>query len=48
MAKTKGNIEETIGKIIETVGSVNYGTVTLVIQDGHVVQIEKNEKIRLK
>ena len=48
MAKTKGNIEETIGKIKETVGSVNYGTVTLVIQDGHVVQIEKNEKIRLK
>jgi hypothetical protein len=48
MTKTKGNIEETIGKIKETIASVNYGTVTLVIQDGHVVQIEKNEKIRLK
>ena len=48
MTKTKGNIEEAIEKIKETVASVNYGTVTLVIQDGHVVQIEKNEKIRLK
>ena len=48
MTKTKGNIEETIEKIKETLASVNYGTVTLVIQDGHVVQIEKNEKIRLK
>ena len=48
MVKAKGNIEETIEKIKETIASVNYGTVTLVIQDGHVVQIEKNEKIRLK
>ncbi|AMO86266.1 hypothetical protein B857_01351 [Solibacillus isronensis B3W22] len=46
---TKSNdINETIEKIKETVASVKYGTVTLVIQDGHVVQIEKNEKIRLK
>ncbi|BAK15716.1 YezD family protein [Solibacillus sp. FSL W7-1472] len=46
---TKSNdINETIEKIKDTVASVKYGTVTLVIQDGHVVQIEKNEKIRLK
>jgi hypothetical protein len=49
MTKPKeNNIEETLEKIKETVASVKYGTVTLVIQDGHVVQIEKNEKIRLK
>lgn len=49
MTKQKGtNIEETLDKIKETVASVKYGTVTLVIQDGYVVQIEKNEKIRLK
>ncbi|MBM7664528.1 hypothetical protein JOC25_000984 [Solibacillus kalamii] len=46
---TKSNdINQTIEKIKDTVASVKYGTVTLVIQDGHVVQIEKNEKIRLK
>lgn len=27
---------------------IRYGTVTLVIQDGHIVQIDKKEKIRLK
>lgn len=34
-----------IQKLIE---SVEYGNVTIVIQDGRVVQIEKNEKYRLK
>lgn len=46
---TKSNdVTQTLEKIKDTVASVKYGTVTLVIQDGHVVQIEKNEKIRLK
>lgn len=26
---------------------IRYGTITLVIQDGHVIQIDKNEKVRL-
>ncbi|WP_420826542.1 YezD family protein [Sporosarcina limicola] len=28
--------------------TINYGSITLVVQDNLVVQIEKNEKIRLK
>jgi hypothetical protein len=28
--------------------SVKYGSITLVVQDGKVIQIEKNEKVRLK
>lgn len=28
--------------------SVQYGSITLVIQDGKVIQIEKNEKVRLQ
>jgi hypothetical protein len=27
---------------------MNYGSITFVVQDGKVIQIEKNEKIRLK
>jgi hypothetical protein len=27
--------------------SVRFGTVTLVVQDGRVIQVDKNEKIRL-
>jgi len=28
--------------------AIRFGTVTLVIQDGHVIQIDRSEKIRLK
>jgi hypothetical protein len=27
--------------------SIRFGTVTLVVQDGRVIQVEKNEKIRI-
>lgn len=34
--------------IEELIGSVQYGTISISIQDGKVVQVEKNEKYRLK
>ena len=27
--------------------SIRFGTITLVVQDGRVIQVDKNEKIRL-
>lgn len=48
MSKQKENIETTLENIQEMLASIKFGTITLVIQDGLVVQIEKNEKIRLK
>lgn len=35
----------TIKEFIET---IKYGSVNIVIQDGKIVQVEKNEKLRLK
>lgn len=35
-------------RLKELISSVQYGSVTLVIQDGKVVQIDKNEKMRLR
>jgi hypothetical protein len=35
-------------KIIELLETIQYGSVTIIIQDGKILQIEKNEKIRLK
>ena len=32
----------------EALRAIRFGTVTLVIQDGRVIQIDKSEKIRLK
>ena len=35
------------GKIREALVSIRFGTVTLVVQDGRVIQLDKSEKIRL-
>lgn len=40
--------EEDLKRLVQIVKTVKYGSVTLVIQDGKIVQIEKNEKMRLK
>ncbi len=34
-------------QVREALRLIRFGTVTLVIQDGKVIQIDKNEKIRL-
>jgi hypothetical protein len=39
--------EKTYQEFREILSSLKYGSVTLVIQNGKVVQIEKNEKFRL-
>jgi hypothetical protein len=33
--------------VAHSYGEIRYGSVTLVIQDGHVVQIDKSEKVNL-
>ena len=40
--------EAQLKKIQDTVREIRYGTVTLVIQDGKLIQIDRSEKIRLK
>ncbi|WP_454101211.1 YezD family protein [Metabacillus sp. SLBN-84] len=35
-------------RLKELLGTMNYGSVTLIVQDGKVIQLEKNEKIRMK
>lgn len=42
-----GISEENLNKLLESLKVVKYGSVTLVIQDGVVVQIERNEKMRI-
>ena len=48
MSTRKENIELTLENVKKLVNSIQYGSVTLVIQDNYVVQIKRNEKIRLK
>lgn len=40
--------DDQIQRIRQAVESIRYGTVTLVIQDGRLIQIDRSEKIRLK
>lgn len=41
-------MELSLEKIKAMRDTMRYGTITLIIQDNYVIQIEKNEKIRLK
>ncbi|PFO08321.1 hypothetical protein COJ85_03500 [Bacillus sp. AFS076308] len=40
--------EELITHLENMLVSLKFGSITLVVQDGKIVQIEKNEKVRLK
>jgi hypothetical protein len=40
--------EEEIKLLLEYIDKIKYGSITISIQDGRIVQIEKSEKIRLK
>lgn len=40
--------DDQIQRIWQAAESIRYGTVTLVIQDGRLIQIDRSEKIRLK
>ncbi|MDP4144877.1 MAG: YezD family protein [Bacillota bacterium] len=46
--KSNGISSENLKTLLELVKSTRFGSITLVIQDGVVVQIERNEKMRLK
>ncbi|MBQ3837790.1 MAG: YezD family protein [Treponema sp.] len=47
-SKDKSNIDAALAKAKEIISQIKYGSVSLVVQDGIVVQIESNEKFRLK
>lgn len=37
-----------LGALEELLKNMEYGSITLIIQDGKIVQIDKTEKIRVK
>ena len=42
------NNQEEVKKVLQMIETIKYGSVTVIIQDGKIVQIEKNEKLRIK
>lgn len=45
---TKQNENEQLEMIRKLINSIQYGTISIIVQDGRIVQIEKNEKYRIK
>ena len=49
MPKNDGEKKESYLEIIDRlIRETKYGTVTVIIQDGKVIQVEKTDKIRLQ
>lgn len=40
--------ENSIKKLLQIIDNLEFGSVSITIQDSKIVQIEKNEKIRIK
>jgi hypothetical protein len=32
----------------EALRTIKFGSITLIIQDGHIIQVDKSEKVRLR
>jgi hypothetical protein len=37
-----------ISQLKNMLSSIKFGSITLIVQDGKVIQLEKNEKLRIK
>lgn len=46
--ESKSISDKDLNDLIKLVESIQFGSVTITIKDGKVVQYEKNEKLRLK
>ncbi|PWA09723.1 DUF2292 domain-containing protein [Pueribacillus theae] len=42
------NFDQLSKEILNMLKTLSYGSITIVVQDGKVIQLEKNEKVRLK
>ncbi len=42
------HFDEVSEKIEAMLADMKYGSITIVVQDGKVIQLEKSEKVRLK
>ncbi|MBR5917874.1 MAG: YezD family protein [Lachnospiraceae bacterium] len=48
MAEIKKDVSENyLEEVKKAVKEIKYGSLTLIIQDGKVIQIDKTEKVRL-
>lgn len=46
--KRRDTLEEITDRIREMLSTMQFGSITLVVQNGKVIQLEKSEKVRLR
>jgi hypothetical protein len=44
----ENQLEEIFERLQEMLHSMKYGSITLIVQDGKIIQMERNEKLRIK
>ncbi|MEV5116230.1 YezD family protein [Peribacillus frigoritolerans] len=44
----ENQLEEIFERLQEILNSMKYGSITLIVQDGKIIQMERNEKLRIK
>ncbi|TCP23465.1 hypothetical protein EV207_13126 [Scopulibacillus darangshiensis] len=44
----QNQFEKIADQIEKLLSTMKYGSITLVVQDGKIIQLEKNEKVRIK
>ena len=44
----KMSFDKSMEEIKKALLSIKYGSLTIVVQDGYIVQLEKNEKIKIR
>jgi hypothetical protein len=44
----ENQLEEIFERLQEMLNSMKYGSITLIVQDGKIIQMERNEKLRIK
>ncbi len=40
--------EQDLKRIVELLETIQYGSLTVIVQDGKLLQLERNEKIRIR
>ncbi|GMB09268.1 hypothetical protein EDD69_11458 [Thermolongibacillus altinsuensis] len=41
-------LDEVFVKLKDMLHSLKYGSITIIVQDGKIIQLEKQEKVRIK
>ena len=44
----ENQLKEIFERLQEMLKTMKYGSITLIVQDGKIIQMERNEKLRIK